>query len=394
MKDGESLAIIHLAKALASSGNEVTMLAMNTSKHRIEIENLNDALPFYAAIHTVEVDNRIKIFPAIQNLFSEKSYHIQRFENQAFNQKLVEVLTENEFDVVQLETPYLTPYLSTIRKFSDAKIVMRAHNVEHEIWERIAENAHFLKKIYLKHITPRLRDFEISHLNDYDLVAGISERDVFQFQKLGLKREAMVLPIGLDCTEYRPDFRSFDKPLSLCFIGSLDWQPNLEGLKWFLEKVWQPILAKEFPTLTLHIAGRNTPNWLKNLAQKNVVVHGEVANSQDFINQHSMMVVPLLSGSGMRAKILENMALGKVSLTTSMGLEGIPARHRREILLADTPNQFANEIRWAISNPKPIKNIGKSARVFCETNYDNLLIGRQLIEVYEQWHPVAEPEML
>lgn len=390
MKDGESLAIVHLAKSLRDLGHEVVLLAMNTSKHPAQTAEIEAAEKIYSAVETVEIDNRLKVLPALQNLFSEKSYHIQRFESQGFAKKLERLLLDGDFEIVQLETPYLAPYLPEIRRFSDAKIVMRAHNVEHEIWERMAENAPFFKKWYLQKITPRLRDFEIDNLNRYDFLAAISERDVEQFQNLGMIIDSEVLPIGLDCSEYLPDFGSFSRPLSLSFIGSLDWMPNLEGLRWFLDEIWKPILSEKFPALELHIAGRNTPAWLKNLNLKNVRVHGEVADSKKFINQHSMMIVPLLSGSGMRAKILEGMALGKVCLTTSVGLEGIPARNRQEILVADSPEAFAQQIFFAVEQPEKIKKIGKAARKFCEENYDNSLIGKKLVQIYENLVAVEE----
>ncbi|MDV7399396.1 glycosyltransferase family 4 protein, partial [Arthrospira platensis SPKY1] len=101
-------------------------------------------------------------------------------------------------------------------------------------------------------------------------------------------------PIGLDLNGYVGNPDTFDQQLSLAYIGSLDWIPNQEGLEWFLKDVWT-LIHKRFPQLELHIAGRNTPNWLLKLNWKNVHVHGEVPDAADFINQHSVLVVPLLS---------------------------------------------------------------------------------------------------
>ncbi len=300
VKDGESIAITYLAKALSELGCEVTLLAMNTSKHRVDTEALDHGeFDHYAAVHTVPVDNHIRPAAALRNLFSDRSYHIERFDHQEFADKLRELLLREKFDVVQLETLYLAPYVPVIRENSNAAVVLRAHNVEHEIWERIAANSHTLKKWYLGRITPRLKKYEIEQLSQYDLLAGITERDVALFRHLGLHKPAVVTPIGLDSRDYQPDPRSFERPLSLSFIGSLDWMPNLEGLRWFLDEVWTPLLAPRFPELTFHIAGRNTPEWLERLRLERVTVHGEVDSAADFINQHSVMVVPLLSGSAL-----------------------------------------------------------------------------------------------
>ena len=387
LKDGAAIASTYLAKALAELGSEVTLLSMNTSKHWFDTSMLPTDFDHYAEIQTVYVDNRIRPVPALLNLFTDKSYHVDRFADAAFARKLAELLQRESFDVIQLESLYLTPFIPVIRKFSSAVIALRAHNVEHEIWERIAANSNPLKKWYLQKITPRLKQYEIKHLNDYDLVIGISERDMAQFRQLGLTKPTVVTPIGLDCRDYEPDFSSYKRPLSLSFIGSLDWMPNQEGLKWFLDEVWTPLLAPSFPDLSFHIAGRTAPRWLRTLQMERVFFHGEVPSSPNFLNLHSVMVVPLLSGGGMRAKILEGMACGKTVLSTRIGMEGIKARHQKECLLADTPESFMNTIRWCYEQGEGLEQLGERARAFCRENYDNREVGSRLLETYETLKP-------
>ncbi|MBC7775700.1 MAG: glycosyltransferase, partial [Phycisphaerae bacterium] len=302
------------------------------------------------------------------------------FENTAFAEKLAELLKTNAFDVVQLESVFLAPYLHVIREHAPlAKAVLRTHNVEHEIWERVADNASPLKRWYLRNITPRLKAYELEQINHCDLVVGISQRDVEQFRNLGLRQPATVCPIGLDCRDYHPDPLSFRRPLSLSFIGSLDWMPNQEGLRWFLDTVWRPLLAPNFPELTFHIAGRTAPRWLRELEMERVTFHGEVPSAAVFLNQHSVMVVPLLSGGGMRAKILEGMALGKVVLSTRLGMEGIEAADRRECLLAEQPDGWLEAVRWCYSEGENLATLGARARVFCGHHFDNEVVARKLV---------------
>lgn len=384
-KDGESLAITSLAKAYKTLGHETTLLSMNTTKHWSDIENLPPSFNHYTSIHTVAIDNRLRPTEAIKYFFSKKSYHIERFIDDSFSKKLIEVLSSTDFDVVQLETLYLAPYVSIIRKYSKALVAMRAHNVEHEIWERIASNdVFFLKKQYLQRITPRLKDFEVARLNDYDVMVGISERDVQAFKDLGLKKPAISIPIGLDCSEYKTNRESFKKPMSVSFIGSLDWMPNIEGLQWFLNKVWQPKLSNLFPDVELHIAGRNTPTWLKNSSYKNVKIHGEVECAKTFISQHPIMIAPLLSGSGMRAKILEAMVLGKVAISTRVGLEGIDASHKKEVLFADKLEDYISALHWCMEQGEDLELIGRNARNFAVEHFDTMEIGKKLILCYSK----------
>ena len=384
LKDGEAIAVTYLARAFAELGCEVTLCSMNTSKHWFDTTVLPPDFDHYASMETVYVDNRIRPLPAFFNLFTNKSYHVDRFDSPEFAQRLAALLQSGHYDIVQLESLYLAPYIPVIRQHSNAIIALRAHNVEHEIWERVADNSNPLRQWYLRKITPRLKQYEIARLNDYDLLVGISARDVEHFQRLGLRKPAYVTPIGLDARDYTSDYTSFNRPLSLSFIGSLDWMPNQEGLRWFLEQVWTPMLAPAFPELTFHIAARTAPKWIKELNLPRVIFHGEVPSAPDFINQHSVMVVPLLSGGGMRAKILEGMAVGKVVLSTTLGMEGIAARDKSDCLLADTPQDFLAAIAWCYGQKNKLVQLGEAAKDFCTQHYDNLEIARNLLEVYAQ----------
>jgi glycosyltransferase involved in cell wall biosynthesis len=382
--DGECLAINHLARAFHELGHEVTLLAMNTARHPGDIAASAPALGHYHQVHSAPVDNRIKPLNALINLlFSRDSYHIERFVGRGYADTLAGILQKNTYDVVQLETLYLAPYIPVIRRYSEALVVMRAHNVEHEIWERIALGSSAPKRWYLQELTARLQRYETETVNATDLMVAISERDLGRFRSMGMHIPGVVTPIGIDSRRYTPDDDSFRRrPLSLSFIGSLDWLPNQEGLRWFLHEVWIPEIRPRFPEMTFHIAGRNAPDWLRRLEAPGVVVHGEVHSAADFIRAHSVMVVPLLSGGGMRAKALEGMALGKVVLSTPIGMEGIDAVHGDNCLLADTPQAMVEAIAWGLAHPDDLLRIGNQARQTCLQRYDSLQTARALLEVY------------
>ncbi|MEL6718133.1 MAG: glycosyltransferase, partial [Bacteroidota bacterium] len=276
LKDGESLAVTYLSKAMKQLGCEVTLLSMNTTKHYFDLAKLPKNYNHYKAIHTVKVDNRLKAKDAFLNLFSTTSYHVSRFVSSNFKNCLIELLKIEKFDIIQLETLYLAPYIPIIRKYSNAPIVMRAHNIEHEIWERVAENSRILPlKIYLKYLTNKLKRYEIARLQDYDLLVAITKRDLELYRKLGYKNAATVTPVGVEQKKYEPNYDSYKNTPSISFIGSLDWIPNQEGLNWFLDHVWERVHAKH-PDLKLHIAGRHAPKSILELKKENVIVHGEV----------------------------------------------------------------------------------------------------------------------
>ncbi|MEK7256054.1 MAG: glycosyltransferase, partial [Bacteroidota bacterium] len=223
LREGEPIAITYLSRSLAAAGCEITLLAMNTTKHFFNLAALPPEYNHFKAIHTVTVDNRITPGGALKSLLAGEAYILSRFVSKAYEEKLAEILLAEHFDVVQLETLYLAHYIPVIRRHSNAIIAMRAHNVEHEIWQRLAANSpFFLKKWYLLNQNQHLRRFEISRLNDYDLMVAITQRDLEVFRKLGYRKATVVAPVGIDLKDYEPDFQCFEKNPSLAFIGALD----------------------------------------------------------------------------------------------------------------------------------------------------------------------------
>lgn len=383
LKDGESIAVTYLAKAMNALGCEVTLLAMNTTKHPVQVPKVRHELSHYKSVYYTRLDNEVKALHAFLNLFSSDSYNISRFDNNAFRGKLRQVLKKQKFDIIQLESLYLTPYIDIIRQYSKAKIVLRAHNVEHEIWERMAENEEVaIRRWYLDYSARKLKKYEIDQLETIDMLVPISSVDHHKFLSLGFKGHSYPMPIGLEMSDFPFQRVEEDSVLSLSFIGSLDWMPNLEALNWFLDQVW-PMVNATFPRLKLFVAGRNCPDWIRNLQVENLEVVGEVESSTRFLSEHPISVVPILSGSGMRAKILEAMALGRVVVTSTVGLEGIPARDKEHVLIADTPEAFLRSFTFCHRHKRHLPSISDKARGLTEEYFDHIEIARQLITAYE-----------
>lgn len=384
LKDGESIAVSNLCKELKSLGCDITLLSMNTSKHHVNPQALPPAYNYFTKIHAIDLDNSLKPWKAMTSLITGESYHIRRFNSSVFRTKLIQILKEQEFDIIQLETLYLAPYVDTIRTYSKARIVMRAHNVEHEIWERITQNTGSnIRKWYLSHLTKKLRQYEIDQFPAYDYLVTLTERDLKQFQDKGYKNGASAAPIGFDTKQYPYSPSVLGKQMSLCFIGSLDWMPNLNGLNWFLQNCW-PLINKKWPHVSFHIAGRNTPMSLLQLNLPNVTVHGEITDAVEFISRHSAMIVPLFSGSGMRVKIVEGMVMGKLIITTTLGKEGIQARHKEHLLVADDAREFIEAIRYCVENPHEAVTICQKAQQKATDQFDGQQAAKQIMDIYKK----------
>lgn len=381
-KDGGAIAAFNLTKAFSKLGCEVTVLAMNTTKHKYDLKNLPREVKSIAEFYAVDVDNRIQVIPALWNLLMGNSYHVYRFVSSTFNDKLIELLHQNEFDVIQLEGLYLSPYVETIRAFSEARIAMRAHNVEYKIWEQIAANErNMLKRWYLTTLVRQLKKYELWRLNKYDWMIPISEVDAQELKKLGCELPMHTSPASYDEEIVKPDRSKMDFP-SVFFIGALDWIPNIEGLNWFLKNVWDKV-TNEFHHVKLYIAGRN-PVGINLGKYHNVEMVGEVENAYDFMNTKAVMIVPLLSGSGIRVKIIEGMALGKTIVSTSLAVSGISCKDGQNILIADTPDQFAEKIIKCLREKVYCSIIGDNAYQFAKQRFSSREIAKTLIEFYQK----------
>ena len=133
------------------------------------------------------------------------------------------------------------------------------------------------------------------------------------------------------------------------------------------------------------IAGRNAPVWLieKFNTYKNINYLGEIEDVLKFIHSQTIMIVPLLSGSGMRIKIIEGMAAGKVIITTSKGAEGIPGINGKDFLIANNAKEFSEQIIKTAKNKSLIQEISASAQSFISENFDNFTISKSLIEFFK-----------
>lgn len=383
-KDGGAIAMLNLTRGFYRLGHEVTVLAMNTLKHHSRREEMPPGISKLADFRFVEVPAPISPISALTNLlFSRLPYNAVRFISPEFKKALTDLLHEKEFDLVQLEGLYLCPYIPLIRAHSKARIAYRAHNIEAEIWQRTAALSSGFKKWYLQNLARRIARFEHHWLNQYDLLVPITGRDEAHLRQAGNLRPALVTPSGIEPPD-PADLAGETEFPSLFHLGSLEWAPNQEGLIWFLKNIWGGVSPK-YPALRLYVAGRNAPAWMvEKLKQPGVVYLGEVESATRFMHSKAIMVVPLLSGSGMRVKIAEGMALGKAIISTSIGAEGLHVTPGTHLLVADDAPAFIQAIQQVVEDRTLCLSLGSHAARFAEEHLDNLAIARRLADFYLQ----------
>lgn len=380
--EGGPMAMNSIVTGLLEAGHKVKILAVNSEKYHILEKDIPKSYKDKTGIELIDVNLSIKPVKAFKNLFSNQSYHVERFISKEFTDKLTDILKKNKFDIIQLEMIYMAPYIDIIRANSDALIVLRAHNVEHIIWDRIAKKTKFLpKRWYINHLVRTLKNYELSVLDKVDGIAAITYNDASFFR--GVTTTPVIdIPFGVNLEDFTPAYKVHEKP-TFYHIGSMNWMPNEEGMKWFLTNVWEQVVDN-IPDATFYIAGHNMPQWLLKTKKLNVKVVGEVPDAKAFVKEHDIAVVPLLSGSGMRIKIIESMALGKTVITTIVGAEGIKYAKFENIIIADNINEMIKNICRIFKKPEKAYHIGLNARKLIEDVYDNKKIIEKLLSFYNE----------
>ena len=168
---------------------------------------------------------------------------------------------------------------------------------------------------------------------------------------------------------------------SVFHLGAMDWQPNIDGLNWFLENVWPKVQAVH-PDVKLYLAGRKMGDRFSGLESRNIVAVGEVENAQAFMRSRGLMIAPLLSGGGMRVKLVEGMALEKVIVTTRVVAEGVEAEDEKELLIADSADGFAEKVNSYLKDPDFLSTVGKNAGRLAAAHYNNADISKRLTHFY------------
>ncbi|MEA2240001.1 MAG: polysaccharide biosynthesis protein PslH [Thermoanaerobaculia bacterium] len=390
--DGGRVVMLQIATAMQRLGADVGILSLNPQKQHADLETARAALA-PIPVDAIEIDTSAILSPALRSLRIGAPPLVARFYSPRFERRLYELLHDEDIDVVQIESPFLLPYVPAIRAASRAIVVLRSLNVEFRIWEQIAaREENLLRRIALRAIARSLRRYEIRHLNTCDAIVPITEDDAREFRALGCTRPIHVLPGGIDtnpsaaasglhaCHSERAVRRAgeespTDEAARAGFLGSLDYRPNQEAAIWIAEQL-QPRL-----NAAIHVAGSNAPDWLRDRLTS-VTFAGEVPDAASFIRSMQVMIAPLLSGGGMRIKILEAMACGRPVVATTLGAAGIDVQHGENILLADDPAAFAHAISELLRDPRRARALGDAGRQLVSSRYSTDMLARRLLAFY------------
>jgi len=340
-------------------------------------QSLDDAGPLLEAcewVDTLPVPLRSNATRLRQMLTTRRPDMSWRLWSPAFRDRLTMRLVETSFDVVQIEGIELAPYVPTIEAArSRPLIVYEDHNAEWVLQKRAC-----LTDLRIPRRWPaaaysfvqwmRLKGYEAGICRHAHRVVAVSEADRDAILAVAPDVTINVVPNGVDLDEYT-GYSGPAKPYDLVFTGKMDFRPNVDAMLWMGHEVW-PLIRRRRPGSSMAIVGQRPHPRLEPLREEaGITVTGWVPDVRPYIAGATVYVAPLRVGGGTRLKLLQAMAMGAAIVATSLGAEGFPVTHGRELLLADTPGDFAQAVLHLLEDQEQRSQLGKSARRFVEATY-------------------------
>ncbi len=300
-------------------------------------------------------------------LLSSEPYGITKYCRPKVRRRLHALLKQETYDLILCDfmaaggvIPWDWP----------APKVLFTHNVEATIWRRhweVASNP--IWKAISWWEWRRMQAAERRYLRLADQVLTVSEMDRDAFTPFVEPGKLTVIPTGVDVNYFQP-MPTDEMANSLVFIGSMDWLPNEDAILYFVDAIL-PLIKQQCPEVSLEVVGRSPSRKLQALAEteESIRLTGWVEDIRPFVARGSLCIVPLRIGGGTRLKIFEAMAMSKAVVSTSVGAEGLPLRSGENIILADTPEDFADSVISLLRDSNQRKRLGTAARTLVQEKY-------------------------
>ena len=375
LDNGGKIKTFSTLKALSIMGNSVDLLCFsenseNDSGNVQKLKNICNDVQFIEHKLTTKSNIKYMMAVAFKSLFSKYPFGIYKYESKQMRDVIAKKIKENDYDIIYFDHLQMYKYFNSFDR-KNVKFVLDQHNSESEIVYRTYQNSNnFLKKIFLNIEYNKIRKVEKKALSDVDKIYALSENDVESMKHLNVNlKNFSVIPIGVIDNGIINKKEDKNKKLTLMFIGTLTWNPNNQGILWFVRNVI-PKLNESGIEYDLYIVGKNPSDELKELCESynNIFVTGYVNDVDEMYVKSDVMVVPLFVGSGQRVKIIESFSKGIPVISTSIGAEGLDCITDYNVVIADTDIEFVDSLR-KMSDETFRKKIASNARKTFEEKY-------------------------
>ena len=372
----------NVLRYLSQRGHRITLVSFVRPEEEMYIPVLKEICD---AVYTVPIhrSRAADVGYMLRSFISGQPFLVER-DNLLRMQKLVkELVSDTDFDVIHADQLTMLQFALrgvTASRGKKPKVILDAHNAVWTILERLQENARWFLKPVLCVEAGRVKRYEGKLLTvvDHLLVVTDVDRDGFESAFRGLKLSAnehvapiSVVPIAVDTKQLQP-IRRRPGSKNIVTLGTLHYPPNADGIRWFFKEVF-PLIRQGVPDAKLTIIGKNPPADFLDMAAHHpdaFEVTGYAPDLVPYLNESALVVVPVRAGGGMRVRILEAFAYAMPVVTTTMGLEGIQAEPGKDVLVADSPADFANSVIRLLNDNALQLELSANGRCLAEAKYD------------------------
>jgi len=390
---GPKVRSYYVLRHLAAAGHEVTLLAFSReSDTAASVAHLRE----FCDVHTAPMDRSRwrDAYHAARSLPAGMPFLIARDHVPAMMSKVKELAATGAFDAIHADQLWMAPYALAARAAAGApppRLVLDQHNAVFLIPQRLAKSERGPAAGWLlRREAQLLRRYEQETGRRFDEVVWVTAEDR---AAVGLPEppagpRSRVIPICVDPLG-APALRRAANARRVTFLGGLHWPPNAAGIRWFVRDVW-PRVRAAVPDAVLTVIGKSPPSELRRDSRPpggpsaSIEVTGYVDDPAPYLAETAVFIVPLHAGGGMRVKILDAWAWGLPVVSTSVGAEGIDTLSGRDLLLADSPEDFAAAVVRAICEPELAAGLATAGRRKVEERYN------WLVE-YKAWNDVYTP---
>jgi glycosyltransferase involved in cell wall biosynthesis len=374
-----------LMRGLAAD-HEVSILSFNSTDPYTQ-DSLDSTRSFCRRVSTLsDLDPRTlpeKRRLQMRSLLSVHSFeHLQVKRRTDFQKKIDEHLAGESYDVVQVEFANMGAYHYG-RHAKKPLLVLDEHNIEYDLQRRTAGSADGVsRRVYNSLNWRKLGWEERAAWKRFDGVVLTSERDAQVLTETSPRTRTAVVPNGVNVQQFQPStaVREADQ---LLFFGANNYYPNHDALLYFIDEILPKIVERR-PNVKLSIVGPGAQPAVLARQSRHVEIVGFVDDVMPHLERASLVVVPLRIGGGTRLKIVEAMAKSKAIVSTRIGAEGIDLTHERDVLLADSPADFAAQVVRVLNEPELAEKLGRHARVLAEQRYAWTAVVQQLVRFYDE----------
>ncbi len=382
---GEKIRVWHLLQQIAPS-HDVTLLSLLDSPD--EVQFLPHLQRYCTQVETVVKQRRRPRGKLLLRLLKAMLKGQPPRNGIAYYEAMkrkVQELTSQPFDIIHIEQSHMAPYIEFVTHAGSTAHLITLHNVGAAQCERILKvQSGFQGRLWTWLDWFFVRRWEPTYLaRHFDKCIVVSPVDEALLRQANPTLDLAVVPNGVDTSQYSllPETPGSKEIL---FIGKMNYAPNVDGVRFFYRQIF-PLVRSQVPEAHLLIVGAEPVAEVRALAaDPAVTVTGQVEDIVPYYQRSCLSVVPLRAGSGTRLKILESMALGRPVVSTNLGCEGLVVTHGENILVADTPADFAAQTVRLLNDRELRRCLIVNGRRLVETTYDWQAIAQQLLQIFNE----------